>query len=433
MGQLVHLVFAQGERYPMLVDLEGVPDFWVTIYTTIILRVSLKQTAIENTLRNLQHLKLWEEINERDLISEFSQSKFLSEADIFSIRDHCLLNTRALRKWSQIKFNKNVAKLSLAHPASIRQMQRVSKNHASNRLVNIANFLHFTARALLRLRSNFVSLSTTIDQMRSKIIAQKPRGIGGHGLASDPDSKAPPPEVFETLMRVVKIDSPNNPFKNSGIRIRNALMFEVLYETGMRSGEILALQIGDIDFNDDKISIVRRHDNPHDTRKRQPVAKTLERDIPIPLALKKRLRDYVMSVRSKVVNIKSPPFLFVTHKRGKYQGQPLSESSFKNRVLGPVTKSNQELFEEVSRHGFRHNFNHRLSQKIDAINLRAKTDSNVMHINEKMQIQIRKQLNGWSSDGSAETYNLRYVREISNNLMREDMDALSKFLKKEKK
>jgi len=52
----MHLVFSEGERYPMLVDRDGVPDFWVTLFVTENLRPSLMQTTIENTIRDLIHL-----------------------------------------------------------------------------------------------------------------------------------------------------------------------------------------------------------------------------------------------------------------------------------------------------------------------------------------------------------------------------------------
>lgn len=427
----MQLVFTEGERYPMLVDSDGMPDFWVSLYVTESLRVSLKQTSIENIIRNIIHLKLWEEVNGRDLISEIGQGKLLSDADIISIRDHCLLNTRSLREWQQTAFRKNVFKLSVSHPLGMSHFQVISKVHAANRLVHIANFLHFTARSMLRGRANFTSLTAAIDEMKKRIITQKPKGRGNNGLANEPDAKAPSPEVFESLMKVVREDSSENPYKNPGVRMRNALMFDVLYETGMRSGEILGLQIGDIDFQIGSISIVRRHDNPYDPRPRQPVAKTLERTIPINLALAKRLRNYVMEVRSKVPNANKSPFLFITHKRGKNQGLAISDSTFRNRILGPAISVNREFFGEICRHGFRHNFNYRLSNKIDAINQRAKIDPTIKPVNEKEEIQIRKQLNGWSSDESAQTYNLRHTQEMASKLMLEEMSDLSKHINKE--
>lgn len=430
MGRLTHLVFAQGERYPILLDPEGMPDFWVTLYVTNELRPSLKQTSIENSIRHIIHLKLWEQINGRDLILEFRQGRFLSEADLFSLRDHCLLSTRDLREWSQLKSKKNVVKLSASHPSNLRHMESVSKVHAANRIAVIAYFLHFTARALLRKRPNYTSLLSDIDRMKVSILAQQPIGLGNKGAGFDPDSKAPPPEVFEKFMGVIKVDSPDNPYKNPAIRMRNALMFEVLYETGIRSGELLALRIGDVDYNVGKISIVRRHDDPFDPRKRQPVAKTLERNVVISIDLARRLRTYVMDMRSKVINVKTPPFLFITHKQGQHQGQPISDTSFRNRILGPAISTNPELFEEITRHGFRHDHNNRISKSIDKNNMLAKVDPTVKHMNEKEEIQVRMDIYGWSSEQTAAIYNLRHTREQANALMRADMDELAKHLNK---
>jgi len=356
MGRLTHLMFAQGERYPMLLDTNGMPDFWVTLYVTEKLRTSSKQTTIENSIRHILHLRLWEQLNERDLILEVSQGQFLSDPDAYSIRDHCLLSTRDLRAWSQLKSKKNVAKLSTSNPTSMGHLDSVSKVHAANRLAEIAKFLDFTARALLRRRPNFISLVPAIESMKKLLLAQKPEGQGNKGLAYDPDSKAPSPEVFEKFMSVVRVDSPANPYKSIAVRTRNALMFDVLYETGMRSGEVLALRVGDVDYNVGKISISRRHDDPLDPRKKQPVAKTLERNLDIPIDLAKRIRAYVMEVRSKVVTAKSPPFLFVTLKRGRYQGQPISDAAFRNSILGPVISTNAEMFEEITRQLVQHLF-----------------------------------------------------------------------------
>jgi integrase len=417
----------------MLVDGEGMPDFWVTLYVTEILRPNLKQTAIENAIRHLIHLRLWEEINERDLLSEISAGEFPSDIDIISIRNHCLLNTSSLRKWHASSKTKNVTKMVLGHPVNVFHSSVVSKAHSANRLGHIADFLHFIARTMLRERANLTALTDCINDMKRRILAQKPKGQGKNGMANDPNTKAPAPVLFEKLMRTIQVDSPDNPYKNIGIRKRNALIFELLYETGMRSGEVLALQVNDVDYEAGVIRVVRRHDNPHDPRKRQPVPKTLSRDIPISILFAQRLREYVMEVRGKIPRRNKKPFLFVTHKRGEYQGRPISDSLFRNQILGRATKAKPELFEEISRHGFRHNFNYRLSKKIDEHNLRSKTDPSIKYVTEKEEIQIRMQLNGWSSEATAQTYNLRHIQELANKFQREDMDDLSRHLNKEKK
>lgn len=353
MEKLTHLKFAQGERYPMLLDADGMPDFWVTLYVTEELRTGLTQNTIENSVRHIVHLKLWERIHGRDLTSEISQGKFLSEADISSLRDHCLSNTRALRSWLRMKSHKNVAKLSAGHSSTVRQLDSVSKAHAANRLTEIANFYEFTAKTLLRRRADFTSMAPIIDRVKKLIEAQKPEGQSNKGMSYDPDSKAPPSEVFEKFMGVIAVDSPDNPYKSLAVRTRNVLILEVIYATGMRAGEVLALRVDDVDYNTGKIRVVRRHDDPLDPRKKQPVAKTLERNLDIPVDLARRIRAYVMDMRSQVISVKSPPFLFVTHKRGRYQGQPISDTAFRNRILSPAIATNPDLFEEITRHGLR--------------------------------------------------------------------------------
>lgn len=427
---LTHLKFAQGERYPMLLDANGLPDFWVTLYVTVKLRTDLKQNTIENSIRHIIHLKLWEQLNERNLLSEISQGKFLSDQDIQSIHDHCLNNARSLRNWSGTKSQKNVVNLSTSHPFSVRQLETVSKTHAANRLVEIANFLEFAANSMLRQRPDFISIKPKIEKMKSQILAQKPKGLDTKGMSYDPDSKAPSPEVFEAIMRVVDLTSPDNPYKSLPVRTRNSLIFEVLHETGIRAGELLALRVGDVDYNAGKIKIVRRHDDPLDPRPKQPVPKRLERDLDISMDLARRLRAYVMDFRSQVINAKSPPFLFVNHKQGAFQGQPISDSSFRNRILGPAIAVAPENFAEVTRHGFRHNHNYRLSKKIDERNALSKVDSSVRPIGEKHEIQVRKQQYGWTSDGTAATYNVRHTREVVKDLMLEDGRELAQHITK---
>lgn len=431
MSHISNLVFDNGERYPILMVFDEVPDYWVTLYVTEKLRPSHTQSAIANTIEHLVHLKLWEEINGRDLIAEFTRSEFLPDEDVYSIRDHCMLDRRSLKKWLKTS-GKNIVRFPSASTASITPIQTVSKDHAANRMSHIAAFLDFTIRVLLKNKLIDEVTSQLIENMKKALLANKPKGNKGKGLASDPNAKAPSPKAFERILKVVKVDSPDNPFKSMEVRFRNALIFDVMDATGMRAGEILALQIGDIDFHQGAISVVRRHDAIEDSRKKQPAAKTCERRIPVSKIITDRLRDYIMDKRANIDVARKHPYVFVTHKRGAYFGKPISNSTFVNRILKPAIAVNPELLEEITRHGFRHNFNYKLSKRIDAINKAAKTNPEIKPINEKMEIQLRKELNGWKSDKTAETYNLRHIREEADRVMREDIDHWSKFTKKGK-
>jgi integrase len=431
MPQIRNLILGNGERYPILMEEDGLPNYWVTLYVTEKLRTSHTQSAISNSLGHLIHLKLWENINGRDLISEFEQGDLLTNEDIYSIRDHCTLDTRSLKKWLK-KSDKNVVKFASASTASFTPIQKVSNDHAGNRIAQIAAYLEFIARTLLKNMLIEEVVSNDIKTMTKSLLANKPKGANRKGLTADPNTKSSHPKAFERILSIAKETSPDNPFKGEEVKFRNAVIFEVMNATGMRAGEILALQIQDIDFHKGAVSVVRRHDAIEDPRKNQPVAKTNERIIPVDKALTNRLREYIMDRRSKIIAARKHPYIFVTHKHGKYHGKPISNSTFVNRVLKPAIAIHPELLEEITRHGFRHHFNYKLSKKIDAVNKAAKENPKIKPINEKKEIQIRKELNGWSSDKTAETYNLRHIREEADRVMREDMDHWTNRAKKDK-
>lgn len=415
------MVFEGGERYATFVGNDGVPDFWITLYVTVNLRPTHSQNAILSILQDIKHFILWEQINERDVLSELREGKFLTDSDAVSLRDHCAHETRRVREWFEKSSRKNVVFTGRVRTIKTIPFPRVGRAHQANRIVHIAQFLEFVARTMCRRRSNFSELVEMISDMRVRLVSQKP-SVSGRGSIKEPDIKAPSPRVFEKLMERVKEDAEGNPYKNKSIRFRNALIFEILYHTGIRAGELMALHVEDITFGSfPSINIRRRHDDLSDPRAHQPVQKTLGRSIPIQVELGQRIRKYIIEVRGAIKGANRHPFVFVTHHAAKNcQGRPISDSTFRNRILKPMVESDHELFEEITRHGFRHNFNYRLSKKIDAHNERAKEDASLSPISEKQEMQIRKLLNGWESDSSAEGYNLRHIKQVADFLLEED-------------
>lgn len=67
--------------------------------------------------------------------------------------------------------------------------------------------------------------------------------------------------------------------------------------------------------------------------KKQAVSKTKERRLPISQKIAQLIDDYIMNHRSKIPNANTHPYLFVTHRKGKTQGSPISTSSFDNVIL----------------------------------------------------------------------------------------------------
>ena len=126
--------------------------------------------------------------------------------------------------------------------------------------------------------------------MKTRLKSDKPKGkskkvsVDKSGIADD---------VFEDFVEVAKPDSRYNPFKNPVVKFRNYLIVQVLYETGFRCAELLALRISDIrtDTANPTLSVVRQHDSKDDPRLKEPTAKTLGRAVSIKRA--KRLVEYL--------------------------------------------------------------------------------------------------------------------------------------------
>jgi integrase len=192
----------------------------------------------------------------------------------------------------------------------------------------------------------------------------------------------------------------------------------------LRSGEVQSLRIDKMDLYSDKpsIRVVRTHNDPHDPRSNQPVAKTLERNIPISHELVKSIDEYIRR-RAQIPGANRHPYLFVTQRKGPTLGQPISDATFYGRVFKAAINLMPDYFAGVTRHKVRHNFNDRLSDKIDEINRLAKVNPDIQEINEKKEIQIRQQLCGWKSEDTPAIYNQRHIQKVAREALLEDMNA----------
>ena len=71
-------------------------------------------------------------------------------------------------------------------------------------------------------------------------------------------------------------------------------MFEVALELGIRRGELLKLRLDSLPRGaNDGVLILRRPDDPNDSRPHEPVAKTAERAIPASRFLLAAIRAYL--------------------------------------------------------------------------------------------------------------------------------------------
>lgn len=139
---------------------------------------------------------------------------------------------------------------------------------------------------------------------------------------------------------------------NESLKVRNQLIFKVLYETGMRIGELLHLRISDYDLPDPfsktgNIYLVYREEDEGDPDRR---LKTGERVIAVSNKLLKEIDDYVMYHRPMKEGVE---YIFVTHSSGESQGKPPSRISME-KWFRKVYMSSELDRKKVTPHALRH-------------------------------------------------------------------------------
>jgi integrase len=195
---------------------------------------------------------------------------------------------------------------------------------------------------------------------------------------------------------------------DEGSRIRNILMLRILYELGMRRGELLSLKLRN--FHEGtagegpSLIVERNHHDEFDIRIHQPVAKTNGRVLKISCELEVMIKEYLYDYRSELPlsGLDDEDFIFVNHRNGPRQGQPLSISSF-DSALGDLKIKFQSL-DGLHPHLLRHHWNWRYSKLPRAEGYTEASD-----------MMDRCYLMGWAHNSeSAKIYNLIHIMEEAN-------------------
>ncbi len=341
--------FKSGERYAFLLGEDGVPDFWVTHFVTQKLRMTKAATSIEQYLKDIKHLKRWEEINGRDLLEEIYNGKVPNLDDINKLKEHCSYQAKVVKD----KPASNVVDMGKFHLSKSQDKPTIGKSQYISRIAHIAEFLHFIGQERVKHKPAAAELMEALDKMKTRLKSGKPKG---KSKKVSLDKSGIPDDVFDDFVEVAKPDSHYNPFKNPVIKFRNYLIVQVLYETGFRCAELLALRISDIgtDIDNPALSVVRRHDSKDDPRLKEPTAKTLGRAVSITKELRDLLNTYIKVHRADTKVAKTHPFIFVSHKdkEGHYQsGQPLIQQTI-NDVFKCIHRSNPDIDSGIIRTPF---------------------------------------------------------------------------------
>lgn len=384
-------VMNSGERYCLLIDREGVPLYYPNLYvTTQVRNKSLSFSAMESTLSGVLVLIRYLEETGINLQGLFQQGLFLTDSEADAIRDYC-----------QIKFryrgsNNGIINLNKLHQSD----EKVSSETEYARLSVIVKYVSWLAGQVSGASKNRL-LAHQISRMEKALRARRPVKKSRN---SENNDKGLSSDQLDYLFELFRPESDINPFKDKGVRVRNRLIFLMLYHLGLRGGELLNIRIRDINFSSNQIIISRRADEKDDPRRDQPLVKTLDRRLPIKDTLAKEIHDYIIVVRKSVANSTKNDFLFITHKSGPTQGQPLSKSAYK-KIIGIVRQVSPSLF-NLTGHQLRHAWNEAFSNQMDEMNEAP---------SEEQQEKIRSYLMGWrEGSGTAATYNKRFIRRKAN-------------------
>lgn len=235
-------IFRSGERFPMLIDQEGIPDFWSTLYVTSKLRENQTQSSITAILHNINLLKKWEKINNRNIIGEFEDSIVPTGMTfIESIKRHCGLRSEHVQKELKQKSTKSRIKFGELKLARSSPLSQVSTEYQHRRMHDICMFLQFVGTQILKNKRNSRMLLEDLKSLIKTINANYPKSrFSRFGESRDRLLHAET-ETFNKFMELFDPEAEDNPFKNPDLKFRNNLLVKLLFWTGARSIALMNL------------------------------------------------------------------------------------------------------------------------------------------------------------------------------------------------
>jgi integrase/recombinase XerD len=115
--------------------------------------------------------------------------------------------------------------------------------------------------------------------------------------------------------------------------MRDYVMFELLYSSGLRVSELISLRIEDIHFEAGFLRVIGKGSK--------------ERVVPVNVSTIERVKNYMNQERAQILKQRKSPYLFITNR-----GKPMTRQRFWQtlKILG------KKLCIDISPHAIRHSF-----------------------------------------------------------------------------
>lgn len=382
-----------GVRFSLLIDTDGdgFPLYFPTAYVSMRLAGLTASTQRVN-LYCLKKLYDWANEKKIDLDHRFATKKLLTVPEVESLVQSLSTNTKELDgtriKGVRVRYYLDIL---IDYFGWLFGHWIKDSNTEANRLL------------IERLQANLAERKPnkgSESRAKRRRIAKKLTDAADTALL----------ELFESFDDTTSENQNNESTSNFklGLAYRNALALRILYDTGMRLGELLSLRYSDFipasGGEHAYIRIDRNHDDEFDRRMNQPVAKTLGRTLPISDQLERMMFLYLGTYRAEIPNVgfEDGSFIFVNHKSGDNQGREIEISTFRS-ALAIIIKRDRRL-KGLHPHLLRHHWNYRFSQ--DCVN---------RGLSNQKAREEREHWMGWvAGSQSALDYDLRSIQESAN-------------------
>ncbi|MGF6977250.1 integrase [Paraburkholderia sp. JPY465] len=411
--------FRNGERVSVLKAPNGLPVHEVTLYVDKYRRKGRAANTIHGVCRALALLYRELASKKVDLFARLSAGEFLTIPEMDRLASAAQYRVDDLDDEDDVEDNPSVINLARIrfrrHAREAPTRRAVDVETQATRLRYMADFLEFAV--------NYVS-STLTSAARAELKATSERALTVFRANIPKDSKRSKlnarvglsTEEMDRLLAVVKVDSPDNPWVHEFVRRRNWLIIVLLLATGMRRGELLGLQVGDLAPNQPKLRIVRRADTTSDARLKQANTKTGDREIELRPAIMKALWAFIRSERYAIKAARKIPQIFVSD-----EGQALSESSV-DKLFADLRAACPGLPMRLTSHVTRHTWNDRFSEQAEALGL-----------SDAVEEKARNAQQGWADNSAmAATYTRRHTARKGREVALKLQERLDESLKQDK-
>jgi len=190
---------------------------------------------------------------------------------------------------------------------------------------------------------------------------------------------------FDTIKKILEAIKPGgseNPFKARDAQIRNAVVFLMLIEYGIRTSDLIELKVDDFDEQEGTLSI-----GASEPRRNKfnmgPLKQSRHRILRISTHLKSLIFEYIATIRSKIPNANRHSYLFV-NTTGPRAGERMTTSGL-HHMFNKVRSFNKE-FKSISLSSIRQVY---IQRVYELENKRAEFTANSSQISNEIIVGVQ--------------------------------------------